>query len=154
MTDLESGRGHSPDPAPDPARTHPGPPPAHLGSRRRKRVPRARLWDPIGGCDLAALIANFADFLEIVTRVMHGLLACDGDVYHSINKTLGPFACLESCSVICELFHHVSAASVSKNWSLFNSFEYTLGSDMRDFTRRLLELKNKLDADGRCLPRS
>jgi hypothetical protein len=24
---------------------------------------------------------------------------------------------------------------------------------MRDFTRRLLELKNKLDADGRCLPR-
>jgi hypothetical protein len=102
--------------------------------------------------DLAELITNFADFLEIVTRVMHGLLAYDGDVYLSI-KALDPFACLESSSVICELFYHVSAASVSKNWSLFNSFEYTPGSDMRDFTRRLLELKNKLDADGRCLDR-
>jgi hypothetical protein len=30
---------------------------------------------------------NFADFLEIVTRVMHGLLAYDGDVYHSINTS-------------------------------------------------------------------
>jgi hypothetical protein len=62
---------------------------------------------------LVELITNFADFLEIVTRVMHGLLAYDGDVCLSI-KTLAPFACLESCSVICELFHHVSAASVSK----------------------------------------
>jgi hypothetical protein len=102
--------------------------------------------------DLAALITNFADFLEVVTRVTHDLLACDGDVYLPI-KTLDPFACLEACSVVCELFYHVSAAPVSKNWSLFNSSEYTLGSDMRDFTRRLLEHKNKLDTDGRCLDR-
>ena len=61
--------------------------------------------------DLAELITNFADFLEIVTRVMHGLLGYDGNVYDSI-KTLDPFACLESCSVIiCELFCHVSAAN-------------------------------------------
>jgi hypothetical protein len=46
--------------------------------------------------DLAALITNFADFLVVATRVMHGLLAAyDGDVYLSI-KTLDPFACLES----------------------------------------------------------
>ena len=102
--------------------------------------------------DLSGLITNFSDFMEITTRVMHGLLGYDGRVYDAI-KTLDPFACIESCSVICELFHHVSAASVSKNWSLFNSFEYTLGSDMRDFTRRLLELRNKLDADGQCLER-
>jgi hypothetical protein len=31
--------------------------------------------------------------------------------------------------------------------ALFSSSEYTLGSDMRDFTHRLLELKNKPDAD-------
>jgi hypothetical protein len=42
-------------------------------------------------------------FLEIATRVMHGLLAYDGNARLSI-KTLDPFACLESCSVICELF--------------------------------------------------
>jgi hypothetical protein len=40
--------------------------------------------------DLVELITNFADFLEIVTRVMHGLLAYDDDVYLSI-KTLDPF---------------------------------------------------------------
>jgi hypothetical protein len=42
---------------------------------------------------------DVADFLEIVTRVVHGFLAYDGGVYNSI-KALDPFACLESCSVI------------------------------------------------------
>ena len=96
------------------------------------------LWE-----DLAELITNFADFLEIVTRVMHGLLAYDGDVYHSI-KALDPFACVESCSVICELFHHVFAASVSKNWSLFNSFEYTLGSDIGAYEAKALRAYHSL----------
>jgi hypothetical protein len=49
--------------------------------------------------DLAGLISNFADFLEITTRVMHGLLAYDGDVYLSI-KTLGPYV---SRVLLCNL---------------------------------------------------
>jgi hypothetical protein len=86
--------------------------------------------------DLAGLVTNFTPFLEIATRVMHGLLGYDGDVYDAI-KAADPFACLESCSVIYELFHHVSAPSVSKNWSISNSMSFQLGPNIREFTKNV-----------------
>jgi hypothetical protein len=102
--------------------------------------------------DLAGLVTNFTPFLEIATRVMHGLLGYDGDVYDAI-KAADPFACLESCSVIYELFHHVSAPSVSKNWSISNSMSFQLGPNIREFTKNVPLLAAKLDVDGRSLPR-